>query len=572
MRNDFASYDIKDRPEHESARTVLLVAVFLCLCLPFLGAPPLMDPDEGYYPSTAREMMAREGWFDPVFNSGPRWGKPIGFYLAECISFRVLGATEFSARLPSLLAGLGLMLLSAGLGRLLFGRKAAFFSGLVCATSLQTVVYSRAAVPDMLLAVFICLALYGFVLWDLRGRSEKGRGGPVLALMYLGCALGFLVKGPLGVLLPGITVMAFLVFSKRLKDVSKLGLWWGIPLFLLVTAPWFVYMYCIHGTAYLEEFFLHRNLERYFTDRWEHPGPVWYYLPILAAGSFPWTLVLAGAAVRSLKGLAAGRSAENDPGDNSNKKAHLLLWCWLGGMLLFFSFSRSKLLNYVLPLYPVVAVLCGSWLAEAEKKVGRVPLLIVAGGTAVLALSLLAASLALLPGRLDAPFYMVATGLWPVALIVPGAAFWLLSDTPGKSLRVFCACCALVMALVFAMTAGFVLPRLDQYRAVRSFGLNQLAGLGDGERICCLQVWTPSLLFYTGSGRGKNKGEQNKGKIIRFDPYRDSWEDFIAGGGRWVLTRERSLALADSLMGGRRPAKIHRIGDRILLQLADINP
>ena len=97
-------------------RFVLIGLVFLGLTLPFLGTPPLFDPDEGYYPETAREMLVHGNALDPVFNGAPRWGKPVGIYFLQYLGFRTLGLNETAARLPSLLAGLILCLLCLSLG------------------------------------------------------------------------------------------------------------------------------------------------------------------------------------------------------------------------------------------------------------------------------------------------------------------------------------------------------------------------------------------------------------------------------------------------------------------------
>ncbi|MFC1613854.1 ArnT family glycosyltransferase [Gemmatimonadota bacterium] len=531
-------------------RYTLLAAVYLCLTLPFSGSVPLVDPDEGYYPETAREMIERGNWLDPVFNGEPRWGKPVGYYLLEVLSFKALGTSEFSARLPSLLAGLGFVLLTAALGGRLHSGRAGFYSGLFAASALQPVVYGRTAVPDMLLAFFICLALYGFVLWEQADNiGEKTQGRTALAMVYLGSALAFLVKGPLGVILPGITVAAYLILSRRLKKVLRLELWWGIPLFLLAAAPWFVYMYYLHGPAYLEEFFLHRNLQRYFTNRWAHPGPVYYYLPIIIIGAFPWSLALIGGIAQSLGQLWTNwkktltRKSFNNP--------ELFLWCWFGAMLVFFSFSRSKLPNYVLPLYPAAAVLSGNFLAGMEKSPGRKKLLALVGGTALFALTVLATAIFLLPGKVAIPDTLVLASLAPLGLIPLGAIVFLFKN----KLVIFWGCSVAAMALVFAMVSGIAMPRADRFTAIKTLSESRLHSLGDRERILCLEVWPPSLLFYTGR------------EVLRFDPQRDRWDDFVKEGGRWVLTRERSMALLDSLMQGRAPAELHRTGDLVLVRL-----
>lgn len=515
----------------------------LLVSLPFLGRPALFDPDEGYYPASAMEMLARGDWLDPVFNGEPRWGKPVGIYFLQCLSISVLGKNELAARLPSAAMALAFSLLCLSLGARLYGRRTGLHAGLAAAAMLQSAVYARAAVPDMLLALGVLVALWGFAGSGLgeRGFGEAWRS--YLAL-YLGCALGFLAKGPLGAILPGLTVFLFFVLSRDWRGMARLGLVRGAVIFLAAAAPWFIWMYNRHGMSFITEIFLNRNIQHYFTDRWQHEGPLYYYLPVLLAGTFPWTAALAGGLARTfgaVKAILAGKLSGQE------SRSGLFLWCWLFGMLVFFSFSRAKLPNYVLPLYPALTVLAGRFMADLEEGVSRRARLLFGWGTALAALAALAAGLIILPRKVHVDAGLVLLALSPLALIA--AAGLALRRRPN----LWAAAAAIGMAALLSLTTGAVLPRVEKLNAVRELAAFCPVSGQDSGRVLFHRCWAPSFLFYSGR------------QAVRFDPEREDIRDYLERDVRWVLTRERDIQEAVEL-AGYQPSMVHLAGGRALLR------
>jgi len=534
-------------------RALLVAAVFLAVNLPFLGQPPLFDPDEGYYPETAREMLESGNRLDPVFNGEPRWGKPIVFYFVECLSFDLFGASEFSARLPSLLAGLGLALLTLAAGSFLYGPRSGLYAGVLGASALQPVVYSRAAVPDMSLAFFVSLSLYCLI----RSGLILNRGSKLdlrwLLAGYAAAGFAFLTKGPLGAILPLITLLAFFLLTRDLKALKELKPLAGLSVFLLVAAPWFLYMTFRHGGVFLHEHFIQGNLDRYFTDRWRHPGTLFYYLPVLLAGTFPWTAAFLGGTAAVLRPLL--RRGENKP-ENKERQADLFLLCWLGGILLFFSLSRSKLPNYVLPLYPAAMLLAGRCLVRLENAVSSRAALLLAWGSAGLAVTAAAAGGPLLARKLGETPGTVLIWLSPLILFVLAAVVYQL----GRRLFLWTAVSACGMALLLAVVSGLALPRLDRLQAVRSLSLEHRGELRDSGRIGLWRVWSPSLLFYTSK------------TVLRLDPAdRDGPGTLRREGIRWVLTGVRGLDELE-LFSGEPLTAVYRSGHLALVRLGPAGP
>ncbi len=516
---------------------LVLTALYLAVSLPFLGGPPLFDPDEGYYPETAREMIERGNWLDPVFNDAPRWGKPVGFYLAEAAAMRVLGTGEFAARLPSLLAGLGFTLVTASAGAVLFGGGAGLTAGVICATAIMPSVYSRSAVPDMFLAVFVALGLLAFLKATWRRNTP---GGAWLWIMYVSAALAFLSKGPLGAILPAIAIGGFLLLSGQWRQLPRLKIGRGVLLFTAVAAPWYCYMYTLHGQDFLVEHFIGRNLQRYFTNRWEHSGPPWYYLPVLIAGTFPWTAaVVAGVYASARKALSRSEAA----------RPHLFLLCWLAGMLLFFSFSRSKLPNYVLPLLPAAAILGANLIQRLIERGsgGRA----LAWSTSALAAVIVVVGAGLLGRKLGEPAAVIRLWLSPLAIIALSAT---LAHSPG-GLRNWVWANAVAMAFFFIVLTGIAIPRVERLQAIKQLAEDSRGQLPPGATVATWRVWKPSFLFYSGS------------QAYRFNPDEQSWPPPPGRETDWVLTR---MDLVDEVqrLSGAKPAFIYRRGRYALLRLA----
>ena len=528
---------------------VLVAAVYLLVTLPFLGGPPLFDPDEGYYPETAREMIERGNLLDPVFNGQPRWGKPVAFYLAEALSFKAFGMNERSARLPSVLAGLGFALLTMCAGARLFNARTGLYAGLFTAVALQPVVYSRAAVPDMLLGVFVALSLYAFLRCQGIGR-QTASGQPTwwLLLAYASAGTAFLAKGPLGLILPGLTILAYLLFSGNAKGVLKLKPVTGILVFLLIAAPWYFYMYSLHGVSFLDEHFIQRNVNRYFTDRWQHPGSIFYYIPVLIAGAFPWTVAFLGGlgAILRPKFRRERKLRKKTLGE-----ADIFLLCWLGVMFVFFSFSRSKLPNYVLPLYPAVMIIAAHFIFELENRRSGKPahalVWMTAGFTALLALP----GAWTLAGKVEEAPATILLWFLPLAVIMASAPVFLFTHRLSHWVGVSAAGMVLFMAVI----TGFAIPEIDRLQAVRGLSLEHRHRFADTPGLALWRVWHPSLLFYTGK------------QVLRFDPDLDDWETLRARGIRWVLTRESALGEVEKLTGAP-PAETYRMGNRVLLRIA----
>ncbi len=264
---------------------IVLVAAVLT-CAADLGRPAITDSDEAFYAEAGREMRESGDLLTPRFNYANRFQKPVLYYWGVTASYAALGVTEAAARLPAALSGIALALLAWVCGRRWFGETTGRMAGLVAATSLGPAVMARLALPDLPLALFISLA----IVVGIEAALVPERPRPwLMALAGAAAGAAFLTKGPVGLALPGLVLAALVVIERRWAALAPGPIALAIGAALLVGTPWYVAMAHVHGAAYLQSFFVGDNLERFATERFNDPRPIWFYLPILLAGAFPWS-------------------------------------------------------------------------------------------------------------------------------------------------------------------------------------------------------------------------------------------------------------------------------------------
>jgi 4-amino-4-deoxy-L-arabinose transferase-like glycosyltransferase len=323
------------------------------LCFFRLGTPGLFDADEPAYAQAAREMLTTGDWITPHFNGQPRFDKPILFYWLITLTYRVFGVTEFAVRFWSALAAVILVLVIARAARRWFGPPADLLAGLAFTTSLLTALLARAAVTDMLLTLFVTLAILAGVE-ALSGSPEKGRWWATTGWAAMGLAV--LVKGPVGLVIPGMALGgALLVLRELRRGLIRLFPWQGVALFAAIAFPWYVLVLAANGWTFVQGFVIKHHVTRYTGVVSSHAGPLWFYLPVTLIGFFPWSGFLPRAIWQ------AGRVAR---GREARERADRLLVacaCWAIGVFIFFSFAGTKLPSYLFPAFPAMALLVGGW-------------------------------------------------------------------------------------------------------------------------------------------------------------------------------------------------------------------
>ena len=347
-------------PKDAGERTLLvllLLATFLLVLEP--GRVPLFEPDEGRYGEIPREMLATGDWITPRLNGVLYFEKPPLYYWSVAASMAVLGPTELAVRLPGKLSAAGMVLLAAAFARRRYGVRTGLLAGLVLASSLLVVALARIAIIDPMLSLALSGAAFAFAAFaegDAEGDGPRARRA--LYGFHVACAASVLLKGLIGVVLPGGAIVFWAVWTGRWRTLARVFAPGPLVVFLLLAVPWHVAMARRH-TDFLQFYFVHEHFERFATTEHKREGPFVYFVPVLLAGFLPWTAFL-------------GRWKETWPGFSRAacraRATEGFLWMFSGLVFAFFSVSRSKLIPYVLPIWPALAVLLALGIERARAR------------------------------------------------------------------------------------------------------------------------------------------------------------------------------------------------------------
>jgi 4-amino-4-deoxy-L-arabinose transferase-like glycosyltransferase len=447
-----------------------------------LGSVGLIGPDESRYAQVARGMLERADWITPHLQGEPWLDKPPLYYWAAAGSMRLLGETETAARLPAAVAALATCFAIAFVGTRWFGFATGLRSALVLAASLGMVLYGRAAIMDSLLTLALTISLGAYALYVMERPSLSWL---VIALAAIGA--GVLAKGPVAVVLSLLIILPFHLIdrvgppsrSRRLTMPTATHAIVSVASFLVVVIPWHAAILQRMGWEFVEVFFLQHNVDRFLTTIHRHPGPIYYYLPVLAVAFFPWSAFAPAAIARAIRGLEARRT---------------FLLLWIVSPLVFFSLSGAKLPGYLLPVLPPFALLVGLLWAPADESRKEET---AAGLNRSLAFHLAwclvlgAAAIVGFHGRME----MVTASRWLAVLLVglgagayvagrgrPGAAFW--------SLTASSVSLTLLMVLYLA-------PMVEPHQSLKALATKALSELKPGERVICYRAFYPPAHFYT---------------------------------------------------------------------------
>lgn len=339
---------------------IVLILIATLMSLIGLQSFTLFDVDEAVFAQATKEMVRSGDYITPTYNGENRYDKPILFYWLMAIAYKIFGINEFSARLPSAVAG---VLLSSSIFlflRKLIDEKTALFAGVSFTLSIYYLTYSHAAVTDMVLTLFISLSLFSFYFAFI-GHKKYIYG------FYVFSALSFLTKGLIGIIFPFTIAFLFVILTKRLREIRNYINWKALLLFLLIALPWYVAQIIINGEEFIQYFFIKHHFKRYTGVISGHKGPLFYYIPALLIGFFPWIAYLPFSlkgVFESLKRLLKEKIIPN----SDQAQVALFAFIWFSLIFLFFSFSTTKLPNYILPSIPALSILIGISIVQVKEK------------------------------------------------------------------------------------------------------------------------------------------------------------------------------------------------------------
>jgi 4-amino-4-deoxy-L-arabinose transferase-like glycosyltransferase len=494
----------KQRHNDRGAAIIAACVVFICL-FSGLGAVGLLGPDEPRYAWIARAMAETGDWVTPRLYGQPWFEKPILYYWAAAVGFRLNLPAELAARLPSAIAALAATLTMGWLGwkhyrvEESFRKSPAFLAPLIFSTTVAAIGFSRAATPDMLFSASIALAMASAssVFWGrgaLRVTSKAVLTAPrpeKLALASFGVFLGLavLAKGPAAVILAGGAIGLWAVATTQWRRAFQLFHPVAIGSFCLVALPWYI-LCAARNPEFIHVFIFQHNFERYLTPVFQHRQPFWFFVWITLLAMLPWTVLLISAGQEGLR-LWRGRSWADSPG--------FFYACWAIFPIIFFSLSQSKLPGYILPAVPPLALLCGVSASPAFQKSRSDAILIGLGISLVWIVFAISAFFMARKfpvagtGRIAPPAiagFAITVGVLVVLAILLAGIRQNLPGVAGSS--------SIAVAAAVAMAGLVILPAMDPYLSARSHAAF-LRGDLRPDRIYTYHLnrsWNYGLAFY----------------------------------------------------------------------------
>lgn len=317
----------------------------------FLDLRPFAVPDEGRYVEIPREMVTTGDYITPRLNGLKYFEKPPLMYWIQSFFIKTLGIKEWAMRLPLALMGLiGCFMIYAA-GRFLFNRSSGLIAATILGSSLLYIVLSQLITLDMGVSFFLTACLLSFIT-AVNLQNNQRRLFMYCAAIF--AALSVLTKGLIGLALPGLIVLIWVTLTNNWKLLIQLYLPTSILIFFAIATPWHV-LVSLKNPEFFDFYFINEHFNRFLTTVHRRYQPFWFFIPIIIAGFMPWTSFMIKALYKGIK------SAKKNP-----NILFFLLWALVP--FVFFSLSNSKLIPYILPVFPALALITANHISDCIQK------------------------------------------------------------------------------------------------------------------------------------------------------------------------------------------------------------
>lgn len=498
-----------------------LVILLLGALMLFPGASqlPLIDRDEPRFAQATHEMLQRQDFIIPYFNGEYRFDKPVMTYWLMMVNYGLFGQNELAARLHTILCALLVALVIYEFARKWFTFQVGLLGAIIWLTSFQTLIHGRVAVADM--PMILAVAVTHFAIFQLLKEDPSRRFGPWFWVLYLSLAFGALVKGPIALISPVLTLLLFrFAFWRKPVAWSRLQIFSGSVICLLLIAAWGIpALIQTHGAFWekgMDEHVIKRGMEA-FNHRLFLP---FYYFLTSFLSLFPWSGFLVGIFLLLRR-------------EWNEKNAFLIAWA--AGLYFLFLFYKTQLPHYVMPAFPALALLLGQWLERKEKPgvLEWINMGVVFGLFATAALSLFAIERldTFLPELLPLKVILISVGGF---ILVSISAALLIRLSSGKLLP---------FALLLLAVGGFALEPIG--RALREMSpAAQLAKtfrqMPPDTTYYNLGFSEPSLIYYSHAKWDDQSLEKSPTEII------------TASGPRVMVFQRQEIRLQDYINARKR--------------------
>jgi len=338
----------------------LTMIVFIAFVLIFigLGSTHLVPWDEAIYAKIAKNMVRMEEYVNLYWKPPEVWYEkpPLVIW---CMTFfmKMLGFTSLAARLPSAIFGFGTVIVTYLLSKKMFGKIAAYISALSLVTGIHFLYYARAAMIDVTTTFFITLSIYLFV------EAKERKKLLFYALTGLATGLAVMTKGVVGFLPLVIMLLyeAYLFIFYREEDLKSLVKPYVVMLLsiLVVALPWHLVMYLRYGRFFIDTYLLYHVVDRATQAIEEKGQPLFWYVTVMKVSMRVWFVTFIGALpVFLYKAL-------------KKERFYALFSIWFFIVFLIFSLATSKIVWYIIPLYPAASIMVGVFIDEVYKKISE---------------------------------------------------------------------------------------------------------------------------------------------------------------------------------------------------------
>ncbi len=474
----------------KSIEKLILILLVLAGLLFFfkLGSFSLYDAAETTYGEFIKQIRHTGDWITMHYNGEVIFDKPPLYFWLSTLATYIFGFNEFAIRFWSALAGVLLVTTTFLLGKTFYNPRTGFLSAIIAMTSFQFLIQSRIAELDILLTLFLTLAFLFF--W----HGYRTKKAYFYRFFYGAVALAVLTKGIVGIALPATAVFLFLMIRKELYRIKEMRIIQGILIILLISGPWYIAEWYLHGEKFAEFVLGFLFLSRFKGVVSGHPGPWYYYFLSILFGFAPWSHFLPFSLLRTWK--------------NRLNRPELLSLCYIIPVFLVFSIAKTKLPNYVLPLFPFLAISVGKlWddfltelrnlFASYERKYLRKGIAISNIFLATVVILIIIGFAVLGTSNYCGQYQEMLPDLLLLAgILVAGSLISISAFAFRKYITSFTAIPVMVFVIAFVLTVQTLLA-VEKYKGTKELGEKVSQAIKENEGIAAYKVGNrPGVVFY----------------------------------------------------------------------------
>ncbi len=355
--------------EEFSKKYVIFVSLgvsFVLFCLAFSLAANrgLWSSLETQSAQIAREFFRGGDLIVPHLNGIEDNEKPaFYFWIITALSLFYGAVNEFTARLPSLLSVLFILLLYRVMKKEKTSASLTLLAFTLYITSPKIFWASQVARMDMLFSLLCFSQIIAFLRFI---HEDKANKKSFFYYAYFLCAgLAVLCKGPAGIIVPAIPVTLFFLWNKKFRQMFRFFFGKGLLVFLAIVLPWYILVSVKTEGRFFTKFLLSDNLGRFLgpgklaiSQEFSRRQPVWFYIPHFFSGFFPWSLVFFFYLIHFVRNRKQRPSAPEEG----------ILLTYILCTIVFFSLAGIKRADYLLPVFPAAAYLAARYLLQNASK------------------------------------------------------------------------------------------------------------------------------------------------------------------------------------------------------------